>query len=293
MAKEKSEAPKAPTDEINVMIGMPCSSRHVDIGAARSLFRTYARPESGMRVATAWAMGGVTHNSLWATALNSRQHGLTHIAIIHSDVEAEYWWLEKLMEIMKRTGADVVATVNALKTTDGLSSTGLLDLDNPQWGVRRFALKEIHKMPPSFCKEDIAPGENKCLCFSNGLWLADIRKSWVESVNFMCNGRLVKLPNGEFTAQLESEDWLVSQELHRAGAKVYATREVATNHFGWIGFSNAPWGNWETDEDYGRAMAAIKRDSPLVPPSMRGALPTTDDGAPPTAEVTETQSAVA
>ena len=67
-----------------------------------------------------------TFNMLWAQAYNARRElGLTHFAMLHSDVHPDENWIDTLLDEMDRTGADVVSAIIAIKDCKGLTSTGL------------------------------------------------------------------------------------------------------------------------------------------------------------------------
>ena len=67
-------------------------------------------------------------NRLWVQALNERtDHGWTHFAMHHADVQAPAGWVDTLADEMARVGADVISAVVPIKDYRGLTSTGWRD----------------------------------------------------------------------------------------------------------------------------------------------------------------------
>jgi len=64
-------------------------------------------------------------NTMFAMALNNRNKGFTHFLLHHADIGPEMGWLDKMVEIMQREGADVLSAVSPIKNQEGLTSTAL------------------------------------------------------------------------------------------------------------------------------------------------------------------------
>jgi hypothetical protein len=237
---------------------MPHHARQVDIGAAKALWGTHCRASSAiqcMPVAEQCSLLANGFNRLWARALRHREElGVTHFAMIHSDIDPEMWFLEKLHAILVESEADVVSVVAPLKSEHGLTSTGAIDLDDPERQIRRLSLREVHGLPETFSADDL-PWPNHMLAVNTGLWICDLRKPWCEDVCFTVTDKMVKgqLPGDKFPywfANALPEDWGFSQDLHRWGCKVMATRAVKLQHHGDVGYTNEPWGTWNTDKGF-------------------------------------------
>lgn len=202
-------------------------------------------------------------NTLWASALSFREKiGLTHFAMIHSDVSPDRFWLNTLLDELTRLDADVVSAVIPMKDHKGLTSTGI-QTDDP-WETRRLTMREVMNLPETFSAKDVGGP----LALNTGLWVCDFTKPWCEDLVFNSRERIVRKSDGDYESQVISEDWLMSQRLNQLGCKLYATRKVGVSHEGSIGFTNEyAWGQWDRDETHYRRMA--KTDEPVV---VNGAL---------------------
>ena len=187
---------------------------------------------------------GNCFNRLWVTALNSRAGGITHFAMLHSDVIPEVGWLDKMMDIMADKGADVLSVIIPIKSTEGLTSTAL-DTGG-RWKVNRFTMKQVHKMPATFTHPK--------LLLNTGLMLVDLRKPWVERVYFTIRDSIVRDESGRFRPVMMSEDWDFSRQATALEAKLWATREVSVRHVGRALYGNdSAWGSMEVDTVNGEA----------------------------------------
>lgn len=203
-------------------------------------------------------------NKLWSEALNTRaEKGWTHFAMIHSDVEPEPGWLDVLLEEMRRVGADVLAVVLAVKDNRGLTSTALQDRTTLY--THRLTLKELSLMPQTFDAK--ATGEpDSDLLIASGLWVCDFTKPWVENVWFEMRDRIIRTPDGKFSAANWSEDWNFSRQCRELGVKVFATTKVQARHHGAADYDNfRARGTWAHDEDasYGGWLRCLKGLSAL------------------------------
>jgi hypothetical protein len=189
-------------------------------------------------------------NLLWCRALNQRdEHGWTHFAMHHSDVEAPAGWLDTLIQEQQRVGADVLACVIPIKDNRGLTSTGWQDPETRT--IRRFTMAEVLTLPVTFNAAQ-AGKYGQYLMVNTGLWVCDFTRPWVEDVCFTIRDGIGKDPGGRFWPRAIPEDWGFSTWAAEQGLKVFATRKVPIIHHGRAGYSNAkPWGEWQTDQgDY-------------------------------------------
>jgi hypothetical protein len=194
-----------------------------------------------------WGAHCELFNSIWCSALNSRaRDGWTHFAMIHSDVEPEEYWLDKLLDEMERVNADVLSVVLAIKDPRGLTSTCLMDKKTLY--IRRLTMKEVCKLPETF-DATLAGEPDSYLLFSSGLWVCRFTEPWVERVWFEMRDRVGRLPDGNFFAWNFSEDWGFARQCQEQGLRVFSTRKISAMHRGPVNFGNQkPWGTMERDE---------------------------------------------
>lgn len=178
-------------------------------------------------------------NHLWATALNAKkQHGLSHFCMLHADVVPEDYWLDKMVGIMKETGAHVLSSVIPIKSNYGLTSTAIDD-GKDAWHPRRLTLTEVFERDETFTQEG--------LLINTGLMLVDLSQKWVEDICFRFDDDII-LEDNQFKAVGISEDWYFSRWAAANGAKLFATRAVSIDHVGSAKYqNNEPWGQWKTD----------------------------------------------
>lgn len=163
-------------------------------------------------------------NTLWAAALNLKEEaGLTHFLLWHSDIRPlGQDWLKTMIEEMFASEADVLSAIVPIKDRRGLTSTAL---DTDPWQPVRITQHQAHhELPVSWT----APN----LLLNTGLMLVDFTKPWVYDVCFHMHDRIVRNPEGKWTAHVIPEDWDFSRQCHRLGLKLVATRCVTVEHFG-------------------------------------------------------------
>lgn len=181
-------------------------------------------------------------NKHWANALNDRKNGYTHFAMVHADCAPEALWLTKMMDIMERYSADVLSVCMPIKNNLGLSSTAI---DTDPWHPSRFTFKQLDRMVGTFTHPK--------LLINTGIMLVDMRKSWVEMINFRIEDGM-QWNEGTADAIATPEDWNFSRDARELGAKIFATTEVTAKHLGAADYPNwGSWGLWETDQAYGEA----------------------------------------
>lgn len=226
-----------------VAVAMP-SYGNITPGAARAF---YAFPSNRRKVSfqlmeSSSSLLNHCFNTLWCSALNMRAQGITHFAMIHSDVEPEAFWLDTLYDEMQKSKADVISAVIPIKDERGITSTAVDtgDLFDP----RRLTMREVMQLPPTFTAKD-AGGP---LLLNTGLWLCDFTKPWASDVFFHTLHRTI-LEDGQWKPQVVSEDWYFSDQLNKRGLRLAATRTVKVTHIGTGEYRNdQAWGKWATDE---------------------------------------------
>ena len=181
-------------------------------------------------------------NDLWNQALHRRGEGVTHFFMLHSDIVPENLFIDKMVAVMEKTGADILSAVIPLKDEKGLTSTALDEPmgDFPQkWRVKRLTMREVCGYPETFTSET--------LLVNDGCMIVDLRKPWVEKVHFHFDDDIIE-HHGRRIPVCAPEDWNFSRDARALGASIWATREVYATHHGSTSFPNdRPWGVWETD----------------------------------------------
>jgi predicted O-methyltransferase YrrM len=206
-----------------------------------------------------------TLNDAWIRATDGHSAGLYDFFIqLHTDILPEDFFIDKLVEILEREGADMLCAVAPIKSPQGLTSIALDvpmgDCDQ-QFRVKRFTMHEIMQQPPTFTDPK--------LLLNTGLMIADLSKPWTKSedVYFSFTDRIIKY-RGRREAAFEPEDWGFSRKARLAGAqKLVVTREIRLEHIGLAPYPNhVGWGSMQTDigpvvpapEFYAAAEAADK-----------------------------------
>jgi hypothetical protein len=197
-------------------------------------------------------------NALLCDALNRNEagEGVTHMAMLHSDIAADGPWIDTLVRIAEERQADFVSVVNAIKDDRALTSTGVGMMEIPWKPFRRFTMRELVRWPETFDAADVGYA-GFVLLHNTGCWLADLRSPIFHQTDeegrlrafFTINDQVVRR-NGTWRAEVEPEDWFFSKRIHELGAKSCVTREVSTHHFGICDCDNqTERGTRETDTD--------------------------------------------
>ena len=194
--------------------------------------------------------GDIPHNfnMLWCNALQMRgePNNITHFAMLHTDIGANTFWLDTLIEEMDRLDADIMSTIVAIKDGRGLTTTGIRYPG--VWGTRRFTMKEIMRLPETFSVTD-TDEPDQILAINTGLWVCRLPQSgWPDKMPGFQNEHKITWINNEPCPMFDSEDWMFSDWAASQGLKVYATRKVKAGHQGAYTFENdSAWGAWGTE----------------------------------------------
>ena len=202
-------------------------------------------------------------NMLWSEALARRQtDGVTHFAMLHTDVVPDRFWVDTLWEECTRLNADIVSAVIPIKSPEGLTSTGISNPADP-WTVRRLTMTEVMDLPETFDFNMLRRAEmaepDDTMVVNTGCWIADLRKPWVDAVDdrgrlkcyFTIDDEVVPDGEGHYHVNVQPEDWNFSRMVQATSpeAKVYATRKVTVQHKGEASYpNNVAWGNEQTDQ---------------------------------------------
>lgn len=227
-----------------VFVGIPCKGQ-----VAHGLLTACLTPINKRRVKVSIVPSSysiLTHNfnTLYCAALNNRENGVTHFCMVHDDIIPENHWLEKMLVIMERVGADILSAISPIKNDKGMTSTAL-DIGNPTpyWTSKRITMHETYnKYPPTFTHEK--------LLVNTGLMLVDLRKPWVEQVWFENIDRIEPDPRDptKLCVRTVPEDWNFSRKARDLGAHIYATSEVKLRHVGSLEYHNQEaWGRLKED----------------------------------------------
>lgn len=224
----------------SILLGIPSynAHRHDDTNErlehASKLHKVRKRPESGSFLPYVF-------NKLWCEALNGYKVGTyDYFVMLHADVIPEFYFVDKLVNILQENSADIVSVVIPLKENTGITSTALGG-DGPWEIKKRLTLKEVHRLPPTFCAKDC--GHKGPLLVNTGCFIVDLSKEWTKTHYFTMESDIIHA-NGKYEARAtRPEDWNMSRNAYAAGARVYATYEVEAYHFGNMYYgNNTPYG---------------------------------------------------
>lgn len=199
-------------------------------------------------------------NQLWCGALN-RVHGgerLDYFAMLHDDIGAEDFWLDKLIDELEAKQLDVLGVVIPIKDTRGLTSMALAKPGDDWLPYARLSMHDVYSLPETFTSDDIGWP----LLLNTGCWVARWNQDWARQVHFEINDEIVfNRAASRYQAQTEPEDWNFSRQLHEIGApgsptdgmprlRIGATRKIKAIHRGEMDFTNMhPWGSHAFDKE--------------------------------------------
>lgn len=195
-------------------------------------------------------------NNLWTCLHNLRRQGheFTHYAILHDDILPDAGWLHTLLAEMDRTGVDFLQALAPIKDDRLLLSTALHDGDI--WDFERLTVTQTLDMPETVTDEHFA----RHLLLNTGCCLLRLRPDaeWVTQPRkfaFQSMERIDVRPDGDLVASVVSEDWLWTDKLRQAGAKLGFTRKVGLVHEGDFEYRNdgsgpLGLGRWDSDKAY-------------------------------------------
>lgn len=175
-------------------------------------------------------------------------------AMHHDDVSVPPGWVDTLIEELEKFDADVVSAVIPIKDHRGLTTTGVFSKDGHY--LRRFTMREVMQYPDTFNAETCGFAGHK-LVINTGLFVMRMDRPWVQKLCFRFEDEFAKTKEpaperGDVDYLCRSEDWLFSEDLAVAGARVFATRKVPVRHWGTSPYGNdAAWGAWQQDSTGG------------------------------------------
>lgn len=224
----------------SVFLAVPCADLKVNPELIGPIMKASPKGQVKGFKTSSYSLIARNFNELYCAALNAREHGITHFAMLHSDIAPHGpGWIDTLLEEMDKYQADILSVVVPIKSHSGMTSTALdepVNGSDPKWRPRRLTMTEIvSKYPETFTAES--------LLINTGIMLVDIRKPFAEKIYFKTDDIVMRRENGEFYAENEPEDWRFSRDAKALGAKIFATRKVGVTHYGHQGWVNThAWG---------------------------------------------------
>lgn len=189
-----------------------------------------------------------TFNSLWCEALNARRSqeaaepgsGITHFAMLHSDVAPSPLWIDVLIDELERNRADVVSAPCRMKNNSDEVNAAISAKEPNGWNwERRLNMKELGKMPDTFDAKAFGFHDRHMLV-NTGCWVCRFTDPWVTEKNengelkfrFHVRNRIVQGEDGIYRSEFWPEDWMASDDWAAMGLKVMVSKKVHTQHMG-------------------------------------------------------------
>lgn len=216
----------------------------VCVGTVTSILHTAdSRRDVGVRVGGS-SLLTFDFNNMLCLVLNDGSY--EWFVMLHSDVAPVHpSWLDDLLDLAERHGADVMSVALPIKNTNGLTSTAI---DTHPWRPRRLTIRELVDLPETFgnalCRDKF--GGN--LLVNTGCMAVRVG-DWLKGAVFDFSNAIIKGDDGRYTPYVEPEDWKFSRWCHANEKRVVVTRAVPAVHYGHHGFTNCGvWGQMEHDE---------------------------------------------
>lgn len=212
-------------------------------------------------------------NALWAGAINLSAQGPTvdYFAMLHSDVEPEEGWLDRLIEEMESRDLDMLGVVVPIKDLQGLTSIALQNPNGDSWRpLCRLTMKEIASLPETFTAEDTGHD----LLLNTGCWVCRFDAETAKEMSFTIRDTIRwDEERGLHVAEVEPEDWGFSRQWNARGLRIGATRKIRLTHAGSMRFGNQEaWGHKEFDSEYVPTSVLPKSDEQPFPRDVTGWL---------------------
>jgi hypothetical protein len=231
-----------------ILLGMPTAGEQTP-GAGRGLWRASRNMDDVYVHVPEGSLPTQNFNRIWAMALTAHHkgHPFDYVALLHSDVMAEDWWLDRAIELLERYELDLLGVVVPIKDASGATSHAL-DRSGDTWRpLCRLTLDEVYRLPTVFTSDDVGA----LLLVNTGCFVARFAMEWAKKLLFTVNDRIVfNKALDSYMAEVEPEDWFFSRLCHELGLRIGATTEIACEHRGSANFTNTrPWGK-PFDVDY-------------------------------------------
>lgn len=239
---------------MNILLAMPMYGGLTNAGALRAGLVQASERHTVQLADPTGSLLPKTFNLGWCAGLELAAAGEIELfAMLHDDVIPEVGWLDKLVDELDRTGADVLSCVVPIKDERGITSTAIEAADPAdEWHcAKRLTMHEVMGLPETFSAADCGYPE-RALLINTGCWVCRIRDPRFRATNpdgslsfcFRIQSRVMVQRDGRYKIQNISEDWDFGRWLHRKGFDVRATRAVSLQHFALMGFpNNRAWGS--------------------------------------------------
>lgn len=171
-------------------------------------------------------------NMILAPALDARDRGqITHLAMVHSDLEVSPGWVDVLYQEMRRTGVTAISAVAAIKEPERSRTSTAIGKEDYPWAPERYIrVGQHHDLPRTFTAADVCkPGE--VLLINTGCMLIDLMRPYWDEFAFEFRTSIGRR-DGRRVAMFAPEDWLMSRWIQQHGDTVAATYAVPTIHYG-------------------------------------------------------------
>lgn len=180
------------------------------------------------------SQGGYTHCNLWCDALNARSNGLTHLLYVHTDVAIKTpLWLDRMYDMMEAASCEVLFACVPLKDNSGNYNCGINKIGRTVNQMRQLSVEDIRTLPNPFHAGHIDKTGQSYLLLGGGLFLIDMRRPWVEHLDWVClGGKWKDADTGLWTPYFFSEDYRESERMAEMGIPVYGTKAIQLDHFG-------------------------------------------------------------
>jgi hypothetical protein len=266
-----------------VFLGCPTHDGRILDGCANVFYRNASQHHRVESFVATFSLLTANCNILWAMALNLYEaKQVDWFALIHSDVQPEINWIDRLIAEADAHGADLMSAVIPIKNEKGLTSTAISDPNDDCGKFIRLTTSQVRhpSFPVTFDGETAvqglrslpanlriqAPAGVRLLCNTGcmvcrlGPW-CDPRKVYFDEVT-----RFERI-NNQWKPFIRSEDWFFTGQAVAAGAKVMATTTLQVLHHGQTPFpNNQAWGSPLDEEGIGQWEALSKMQSSPSPP---------------------------
>jgi hypothetical protein len=243
-----------------VFIGCPTHDGRIHDGCAKFFYQNNSKEHTVEGAVATFSLITFNCNVLWAVALNRHEAGQADwFAMIHSDVEPEPHWIDKLIAEADRYGADIMTTVIPIKNDTGLSSTAIshpsddcrayfrltmAQLRHPSFPVTfdiAQAVAALRNLPDQLALDPPTPANLLC---NTGCMVCRLGANWCDPRKvFFDELTSFERINGQWTPIIRSEDWFFTAKAAQHGAKVMATTSLKVRHHGVSAYpSDQVWG---------------------------------------------------
>src|SRR5260221_2329947 len=132
-----------------VFLGCPTHDGRIHDGCAKYFYKNTAQHHEVEGAVATFSLLTFNCNLLWAVALNRHEvKQADWFAMIHSDVEPEQFWVDKLIAEADRHKADIMTAAMPIKNEKGLTSTAISHPSDDCRAFLRITMSQVRH--PSF-----------------------------------------------------------------------------------------------------------------------------------------------